>query len=324
MQPPGELMVQEFLPAMRNLVARELRSQGLSQNRISSLLGVTQASVSLYLASDSRRSLAALSALSLSSEDAGRYAALLAEDVKRSAVDAVGTLSTLWTGLLGSGGVCPRHRSLHPALVDCDVCVRSFGKHGTAFSEALSEVSEAVKRLEATPDFASAMPEVSVNVALAVGDAKTSADVVAVPGRIVRVRGRPKAMLPPEPGASNHLSRVLLLVRTRRPRLRACVNLRYDGRMAGVVRRLGLRPLTVGGYPRAAPGDLTVNALESKLRSWREGFDVLVDLGGAGIEPNLYLFAEDAAGAVDLALKVSKAYSAGRRPAPGPAPPPTS
>jgi len=309
MQPPDELMVQEFLPALRHLVANELRGQGFSQNRISSLLGVTQASVSLYLSSDGRKSYSALSGFSLSHEEADRYAALLAEDVKRNAVDAVATLDTVWTGLLGKGAVCPRHRSLHPNLVDCDVCMRGYEKGKSAFSEAVSEVAEAVRRLEASPGFVSVMPEVSVNLALAVGAAKSAEDVVAVPGRIVRVKGRPKALLAPEPGASRHLSRVLLLMRTRKPELRACINLGYDQKMVTALKKLKLRALKIGGYPPSASGDPTVQALEKRLPSVEEDFDVLVDLGGSGVEPNVYLFARSAADAADLALRVSQAYS---------------
>ena len=312
MQPPDELMVQEFLPAMRQLIAKELRSQGFSQNRISSFLGVTQASVSLYLASDSGRSYSALGALSLPADEADRYASLLAEDVKRNAVDAVGTLSTIWTGLLGRGAACARHRILYPALSDCDVCIRSFGRDGSAFTEAISQVAEAVKRLGLVQDFVSVMPEVSVNIALAVGEAKSAKDVVAVPGRIVKVKGRPKAFLPPESGASTHLSKVLLLVRTRRPELRACINLRYDDRMAAVLKRLGIKPLRIGDHSPSTPGDPTINALEKILRSEKTGsFDVLVDPGGNKIEPNVYFFATDAGGVVDLAAKVTRAYLMG-------------
>jgi hypothetical protein len=303
-------MAQEFLPALRHLVSKELRAQGFSQNRISSMLGVTQASVSLYLSSGNDRSYSVLSGLSLSVEEADRYAALLAEDAKRNAVDAVGTLGMVWTELLGRGGVCARHRSLYPVLADCDVCIRKYGKDRSAFSEAVSEVAEAVRRLEASQDFASVMPEVSVNLALAVGKAESAAEVVAVPGRIVRVKGRPKAILPPEPGASRHLSKVLILVRTIRPELRACVNLRYDRKMAAVLKKLRLRALKIGGYPPSASGDPTVQALERRLSSVDEGFDVLVDVGGNGVEPNVYLFAASAARVADIALRVSQAYSA--------------
>jgi predicted transcriptional regulator len=46
------MMVESFLPAMRMLVTRRLREEGFSQGKIASLLGLTQASVSLYLFAD--------------------------------------------------------------------------------------------------------------------------------------------------------------------------------------------------------------------------------------------------------------------------------
>ncbi len=45
------MMVDSFLPAMREAVAKRLSEEGLSQGKIAGLLGVTQASVSLYLKS---------------------------------------------------------------------------------------------------------------------------------------------------------------------------------------------------------------------------------------------------------------------------------
>ena len=81
MQPPDELMVDIFLPAMRHLLASKLRSEGFSQNAISRMLGVTQASVSLYLSSGESKAYGSLSELSVGASDADGYAALLAEAV---------------------------------------------------------------------------------------------------------------------------------------------------------------------------------------------------------------------------------------------------
>ena len=82
MNPPDEMMTQAFLPAMRQLVAARLRSQGLSQSKISGLLGTTQASVSLYLSSNPVKAYSALSRFAMSREDADARAALLADSVK--------------------------------------------------------------------------------------------------------------------------------------------------------------------------------------------------------------------------------------------------
>lgn len=310
MQPPDELMVEVFLPAMRQLVARELRSQGLSQNRISSMLGVTQASVSLYLSSKPEKAYEELATLAVRRDEADRSATVLAEDVKRSAVYGVETLGSLWRGMLGSGAVCDAHRRLYPSLSQCDVCVRAYGQREGEQAEAISQVSDAVRLLESSHAFVSVMPEVSVNIAYAPPGSSSPEDVVAVPGRIVRVKGRARATLPPEFGASRHIAGVLLLAMNRRPGTAACLNIRYDARMRRVLRRLGVRTLEIGEYQGAASEDRTLAALASRLASSRSAFDAVVDLGGRGVEPNLYLFGRSAGEVASLAIRVARLYSA--------------
>ena len=309
MQPPDEMMSQFFLPAMRQLVAIRLRSQGLSQSRIAQLLGTTQASVSMYLSSGSAKADSALSRFSVSKADADLYSARLTSAVSSGAAEGVGTLASIWTGILGSGAACGAHRALYPGLADCDVCVRAYGGQAGAKARAVTDVSEAVRMLESAASFVSVMPEVSVNLALAAGEATSPSDVVAIPGRIVKVRGRAKAMLPPEAGASAHMARVLLLARAVRPEFRACINLRYDDKVASVLKRLGLRVLSVGGRSRASTEDPTVEALRRRLERSPDRFDAVVDEGGSGIEPNLYLFASGAREVASLALKLAASYS---------------
>ena len=310
MQPPDELMVQSFLPAMRHLVALRLRSRGLSQNRISSLLGVTQASVSLYLSSDQERAYRLLARFSVSRGRAERESDSLAEALLQSPVEGVKALNRIWIGLLGSGAVCPAHREMYPSLAGCDFCITEYGPRAGDISEAVSEVAGAVKLLEASAEFVSIMPEVSVNLACAAGDATSPREVVAIPGRIVKVKDRAKAMLPPEAGASVHMSRMLLLVRTKAPRLRACINLRYDARLGALLARSGIRALTLGKHPSRPAEDATVDSLDRKLRAGAAAFDAVVDEGGSGIEPNVYLFGTGAKEVARLAIKLAEDYSA--------------
>jgi len=303
-------MVQSFLPAMRHLVAVRLSDRGLSQSRIAGLLGVTQASVSLYLSSGPSKSFSQLSRFSLSREEADRCSAELADAVAKSSAEGVASLNSIWVKLLGNGSVCDAHRALYPSLADCDFCIREYGLSRAPQAEAVAEVSDAVKLLEASPAFVNVMPMVSVNVACAAGDATTPAEIVAVPGRIVRVRDRAKAMLPPEPGASMHMSRVLLLVRRVRPAVRACINLRYDGRMESVLKALGLKTLAISSQAHRDGADPTAEALERSLRRAHGPFDAIVDQGGSGVEPNVYLLSKGAREAAVLALEIAMRYSA--------------
>jgi XRE family transcriptional regulator, thiamine biosynthesis regulator len=283
----------------------------MSQNRISALLGVTQASVSVYLSLDSKKAYGSLAFLNVREDEADRIAARLSSAVAAGPVVGVRTLMSVWTGLLGQGLVCDAHRAAYPSLAACDVCMVEYGRRHRESELSVAEVSDAVKLLEGSSEFVSVMPEVSVNIASAAPGATSPADVVAVPGRVVKVRGRAKAMLPPEAGASVHMAKMLLLAMSRQPELRACINLLYDRRMEGLLRREGLRILAVRAKPRLGVEDPTLTALESKLRVTRGRFDALIEEGGSGIEPNVYLFAKGAREAAEVAIRLAKAYSAG-------------
>ncbi|MBI3841268.1 MAG: hypothetical protein HY297_04875 [Thaumarchaeota archaeon] len=300
-------MVNTFLPAIRQMTAVELRSEGFSQSSISRLLGITQASVSLYLSAEGSRAYTSLAALSVSNEEARKYAKLLARSVKVNKVEGVKTLTAIWTRLLGAGSICPAHRSLYPELADCDVCIKEYGPRVPGRQEAVVEVVEAVRILESSPTFVSVMPEVSVNIAC-VSTGGGEADVVAVPGRIVRVKGRARATMTPEPGASSHMSKVLLEARRKLPDIRACMNLRYDKKMATVLRKLKVKAVEIGGY-RASGRDPTLRAIAVALSGARLDFDAVVDLGAEGVEPNVYLFGRSATEVAELAVRASELYS---------------
>jgi XRE family transcriptional regulator, thiamine biosynthesis regulator len=299
-----------FLPSMRHLVAVRLRARGLSQTRISALLGVTQASVSLYLSSDLDRAYGTLARFSVTRGQADRDSEALAAALQKNPIDGVEALNRIWTGLLGSGAACPVHREMYPSLIECDFCTKEYGSRKGKIAETISEVSAAVRVLEASPDFVAVMPEVSVNLACIAGDATSPSEVVAIPGRIVKVKERARAMLPPEAGASAHMSRMLLLARSKMPEHRACINIRYDRRLGTLLSEAGLRLLTIGRHSSRGARDATVEALEKRLMSGPRQFDAVVEEGGSGIEPNVYIFAKGAQDVARIAVRLARAYSA--------------
>ncbi len=305
------MMVETFLPAMRAMVARRLHDEGFSQSRIASLLGITQASVSLYVSQDRENQVRALSRLGVTSEEGERYCSLLSEDLKKNQVYAVSTLYSIWSHLLGRGLLCSAHRTKYPFLAQCDICMRAFGAGRWEGSEAVEAVARAVTMIESSSVFVHVMPEVSVNIAYAFGEASKVDDIVAIPGRIVRVRDRARAFMKPEFGASTHLAKMLLQIRVRMKERKAAMNLRYDERMEEVVSKLGLKTLRIGGeYSRAE--DPVVEALARRMREVHESFDSVIASGGSGIEPSLYLFANNPTEIVELALRMAGLYSIDR------------
>lgn len=301
-------MMETFLPSMRALVSRRLSKEGLSQGRIAGLIGITQASVSLYLSEKPSKPLGQLSELGISGEEAERYSSLLAEDLKRNPIYAVSTLYAIWSDLLGKGLMCRAHRKEYPFLSNCDVCMKTFGRQEVKGFEAIEHVSRAVAMIESSDVFVRLMPQVSVNITYAYGEATTVDDVVAVPGRLVKAQGKARAFMRPEFGASTHLARILLEVKSRMKSFNAAINLKYDRQIEEILRRTKLRILRIGGvYPQGV-GDPVVESLRQKLRESRGEFDAIVDAGGPGLEPNLYLFATDAVEVAGLAIKVAKLY----------------
>ncbi len=301
-------MVQAFLPAMRALVSRRLREQGFSQGKIASLLGVTQASVSLYLSGRSLKPLKLLSDLEISSEEATRYSSLLAEDLRKNPVYAVSTLYSIWSDLLGKGLMCSAHRREYPFLAQCSVCMQTFGSQQIKGSDAIDHLSRAVSILESSDTFVRVMPQVSVNIVYAHREATSVDDIVAIPGRIVKVHNRPRAFMKPEFGASAHLAKILLHVRTRMKDFGAAMNIKYDQNVARTLKKLRLKTLKIGRiYPNVLD-DPVVEALRQKMKETNEQFDALIDVGGSGFEPSLYLFAKDAIEAVQTAVKISQVY----------------
>jgi XRE family transcriptional regulator, thiamine biosynthesis regulator len=310
MHPPCEMMVDSFLPSMRALVARRLKEDGLSQGKIASLLGLTQASVSSYLSTSAVKQMAALSAFGVTAEEAETYAALLAEDLKNNPTYAVATLYSIWNKLLGGGDACALHRSEYPFLATCEVCMKVFGPERGGAEGDIEHVMSALRSIEGSSLFVRVMPEVSVNVAYAPEGAKSVEDVVAIPGRIVRVKGQARSFMRPEYGASTHLAAILLEVERKHPAIRAAMNLRYDDRMSEVLGSLHVKKLTIGhAYPTDSQ-DKVLGALRARLSApGGSEFEAVVDEGGEGVEPSLYLFGNDAINVVRRALEIARAYT---------------
>ncbi|MFQ6010679.1 MAG: thiamine-phosphate synthase family protein, partial [Nitrososphaerales archaeon] len=205
-------MVKSFLPGVRGLVALNLREKGLSQGKIAKMIGVTQVAVNHYLRNGPKFYSEKLALVGLTERDTSNLTDLLTEDLFVSQVDAIYTLYSLWRGYLSRGKICSTHQNMVHTLSNCEVCMKFFGDRDSLQPnrrEILDGLSHAVKLLEASPYFPKIMPEVSVNIVFADSMARGESDIAAMPGRIVKVHDRAKAMMAPEFGVSHHMAKVL-------------------------------------------------------------------------------------------------------------------
>lgn len=313
MLPPCVLMTERFLPALRILVAKELRNKGLSQLRIAELLGVTQAAVNGYLKKRGEEALGLLAGFGLSEEEAHDLAKLLANLSLISPVEATFALYHYWSKLLSRGQACNEHIAQFRQLATCDVCLnkgRAVHRFDLEEDEVLTNLKRAVRLLESSPLFPSLIPEVFTNVVMARAGAQSLEDVAGIPGRIARFKGGVKVGGEPEFGVSRHMASVLLAALAVDPTKRACLNIKYEPRIEGLLTPLGYSCFrTIRGQEKGAMNEDRVLARIRRTVAEKGAVpDVLVDEGDVGIEPMMYIFAEDAVRAAVKALEIAKAY----------------
>ena len=134
------------------------------------------------------------------------------------------------------------------------------------------------------------IPEVQSNLGYALPLASGPHDVVAFPGRIIRINKGITAVADPLPGASRHIAQIILTVMKYRGDLRSAMNIRYSPEIIRKCRALRLR---LGIFDRVDE-PATVKATEGTSLSWgidrlisKKGIvpDIIYDLGDTGKEP---------------------------------------
>jgi predicted fused transcriptional regulator/phosphomethylpyrimidine kinase/predicted transcriptional regulator len=281
-----EVVVEEVLPSLRALLIEALAQEGLPQQRIAALVGLSQAAVSKYQArrvQTDPRLLRDARARSVTQEVARGLASQ-----SMSALEALARMQGLVRAWEYRGLVCNLHERAMPALqgLGCDLCVLGERSRILEEQEVLDNLRLAVRALEQQEGFASLLPNVGSNLAMARRDARDVLDVAAVPGRMYEVRGSVRVPGQPEFGASRHVADVLLGAHDAFPSVRAAINLRNGADVQAALAELGWR---------AAPFDPQLEGRRQRLAAQRGAPpDALHHAGAFGIEPALYVLGPDA------------------------------
>jgi len=181
--------------------------------------------------------------------------------------------------------------------------------------EVLENVREAVALLEGCPEARYLVPEVQMNIGMALSYATQIGDVAAIEGRIVKMTNGVKATGCPRYGVSSHVARTILAVKKFDDSKRAAINLRYGEDIIGELRSMGL---TVSYYDRreeppevkVKEGGTTYWGAEQAVKRVEKVPDVIYHLGDWGKEPIASLVGasaiEVAKTTISLAKKLSK------------------
>ncbi|ESS04846.1 MAG: hypothetical protein A07HR67_00194 [uncultured archaeon A07HR67] len=284
-----EVVVDEFLPTVRSMLAEDLRERGFTQREVADALGISQSAVSKY-----------------AHGDVARHERVVEDERVRDLVDRVGEglaagdlspvaalveIEVLIRQLEEGDLLAALHEDAMPALAAADV---EFSVHDPDSrlrerETVLASVRRGLRGLTNASGFAGLIPNVGANVAECVEDAASVDDVAAVPGRLVDVKGR--AMVPGEPefGVSEHVAAVVLAAREAGSPARAAVNVRYD---PDLVATLAESYPTVEFDPERPTREAVADAVAAADAA--AATLVLYQAGAVGIEPIVYVLAPTA------------------------------
>lgn len=154
----------------------------------------------------------------------------------------------------------------------------------------LENVGSAVRLLERSPNVKRLVPEVQINMGMALPYASGLADVAAMEGRIVRMGEGVRAVGWPEFGASRHVAGTILAIMRFDRQRRAGMNMRYSEDLIRICRESGL---LVSFYDRREEppevkekeGMTTAWGAEQAVKRVGRVPDVIYHMGDWGKEP---------------------------------------
>jgi predicted fused transcriptional regulator/phosphomethylpyrimidine kinase/predicted transcriptional regulator len=283
-----EVVVEEFLPTVRSMLAEALRERGLTQSEVAEAIGVSQSAVSKYAHGDVERNERVLGdervqdlveevAAGLASGDLSRVGALAEIEVLIRRLEHGDLLATLHGEAMPELEASGREFAIHDPKSELRTSER-----------VLASVRSGLRTLERADGVAGLVPAVGSNLVECTPDAGDIGDVAGVPGRLFDVKGRLAVPAEPEFGASEHVASVLLAARAAGGDARAAMNVRYGDDVVTSLREADHTTATFN----AEYDDL--EAAVDRALAETPGADVLYHTGGYGIEPIVYVLGADA------------------------------
>jgi len=282
-----EVVVEEFLPTVRSMLAAELGDRGLTQSEVAETLGVSQSAVSKYVHGD-----VAGNERVREDERVRDLVAEVADGLAAGDLSRVGALAEIEVLIrrLEKGDLLARlHEEAMPELAGREFAIHDPEGELRASERVLASIRRGLRTLERADGVAALVPNVGSNLVECLPGARDIDDVAGVPGRLFAVKGRLAVPAEPEFGASAHVASILLAARAAGSPARAALNVRHGEDVLDRLREAGHATAAFDAEyddPEAAIGDAL---------SGDPGADVLYHAGGYGIEPIVYVLGEDAA-----------------------------
>ena len=163
----------------------------------------------------------------------------------------------------------------------------------------LMSLEKAKILLEATPEVAMLVPEVGMNIAMAIPYTESIDDVAAIEGRIVKTSEGARAAGNPKFGCSSHLARYILEIIKHDESKRAAINLKFSNNILETLKKLGV---TISFYDRRKEPE-EIKKVDGMTVPWgvKQAFnrigkvpDVIYHRGDIGKEPMIVILGQQA------------------------------
>ncbi|KZN24641.1 DNA-binding protein [Haladaptatus sp. R4] len=293
-----EVVVEEFLPTFRSMLAEDLRERGLTQSEVADALGISQSAVSKYAHGD-----VAGNERVREDERVARLVDEIGEGLateSMSQLQALVEVEVLIRRLEDRDLIAQLHEEVMPELAGYggDFNVHDPDDELRATERVLSSMRRGVHIVEGTSGFTSLIPAVGSNLCECLPNAESIDDVAGIPGRIFDVKGRATIPADPEFGVSGHVASILLAARNEGADVHAALNIRYAPE---IVERLESTGRATAEFD--AEYDDLGTAIETALDGTPDA-TVLYQTGGYGIEPIVYVLGDSAEEVAEIAREI--------------------
>lgn len=173
-----------------------------------------------------------------------------------------------------------------------------------------NELKDALKKLK-EGCIGHLIPEVQSNLGYALPHATSLQEVLAFPGRIVRLNRSIATVADPAPGASRHIAQIILTMMRYKSDLRSAMNIKYAPE---IIRKCRTLKFKIGIFDRGdeperikkKEGTSLSWGIENILSKKRAIPDIIYDLGDMGKEPIVRIIGRNPMDVADMVLKIGQ------------------
>ncbi|MET1160209.1 MAG: thiamine-phosphate synthase family protein [Thermoprotei archaeon] len=270
-----EVVVKQVLPILKGILANTMRDRGYSQRKIAQLLNITQPQVHKYLSKDMNHYLEKARSIGLDIDKLKYYVNLVIEALERSGYEKYVLMLNSIVNDLAINYAC---RTVHE--------LREICYNGRLSDPHIEYYRNRVEKILEKYDLVAITPEVGMNIVYAPTKPRSPVDVIGLSGRIIRASDRVVVVGEPMYGGSRHLARVLIMASKYARDKHVAMNTTL---LPNIEKYLpeNIRVLYSG------PHSSIEEFWETLGNIVKEKPDIIVDLGGYGLEPVTYLITRD-------------------------------